>query len=80
MLTAIGAVNGFFILGQRMLASARLIPTFGSASRAAVIVGSIYLLGFFVTLWIGPERPAKPLPGAHDLGELSSHSHVFAAE
>jgi hypothetical protein len=114
VLTAIGAVKGFFIPGRRTslamypsglfpkyvratvlavvlstrlvvagiaaLASPRLIQTFGRANRAAVIVGSIYLLGFSVTRWIGPERRAKPLPGADGLAEPSSHCHVFAAE
>jgi hypothetical protein len=111
VLTAIDAVNGFFILGRQTslamypselfprhvratvlavvlstrlvvaaiatLASARLIQTFGS--RAAITVGLINHLGFSLTLWIGPERRAKPLPYADDLAEPSSHSHVFAA-
>lgn len=114
MLTGIGAVNGFFIVGQRTspamypsklfpakcvatamtavfntrrviaaiasLAGAVVIQTFGSVSRVAVVIGSIDLFGCSVTLWIGPETPAKPLLGAHDLAGPPSRSHIFAAE
>jgi MFS family permease len=48
------------------LATAALIGFFGSISTAAVVVGSIYILGLLVTPWIGPETRGQPLPEADD--------------
>ena len=39
-----------------------LIQTFGSVSRAAMTLGSIYVLGLIVP-WFMPETRGKPLPG-----------------
>jgi MFS family permease len=62
------------------LLGAFLIQVFGSISTAAVVVGSIYALGFLVTPWIGPETRAKPLPSADDFVGAASHYPAIAAE
>jgi MFS family permease len=49
------------------LAGAWLIQLFGSISTAAIVVGSVYAIGFLVTPWIGPETRGKPLPGVGDI-------------
>jgi MFS family permease len=54
------------------LFGAWLIQVFGSISTAAVVVGSVYLVGFLVTPWIGPETRAEPLPGADEFIEQSA--------
>jgi MFS family permease len=62
------------------LISAYLIQVFGSISTAAVVVGSIYVLGLLVTPWIGPETRAKPLPGLDDFAGITPHLPTVAAE
>ena len=49
------------------LGGALLIQFFGSISTAAVVVGSIYIVGFLVTPWIGPETRGVALSDADNL-------------
>lgn len=53
------------------LAGALLIQFFGNISTAAVVVGSIYLVGFLVTPWIGPETRGAALPGTDNLTAIA---------
>lgn len=39
-----------------------LATLFGAVSTAAVVIGSVYLLGVALSLWAGPETKRKPLP------------------
>ena len=56
-----------FVAAAGPLLAAVLIQFFGNISTAAVVIGSIYIVGLLVTPWIGPETKAKPLPGVDDV-------------
>ena len=61
-----------FVAAAGTLATAALIGFFGSISAAAVVVGSIYILGLLVTPWIGPETRGQPLPEADEFAPTAS--------
>jgi MFS family permease len=58
------------------LVSAWLIQLFGSISSAAIVVGCVYAIGFFITPWIGPETRGQRLPSADDFLSRKSERSV----
>lgn len=51
----------FIVVGATLL-SGFLVDAFGSVSTAALVIGSIYVLGLVFTFWAGPETKGQPLP------------------
>jgi hypothetical protein len=86
VLTAIGACDGLFILGQ--WSSVAYPPTHMSAAMtvvlnarpviAAIAAGTVLIRT--LTSVMGPETQAKPPPGALGLHQSPSHTYIFAAE
>jgi MFS family permease len=51
-----------YIAATFAVISGILVATFGSVATAAVVIGSVYVVGVLLTFWVGPETKGIALP------------------